>query len=261
VTPRVVVALTTPFDAGGGVDLGAVRAHVEWLAAAGVDGVMPCGTTGEGPLLRDDEVEQVVAACVSAAGAVDVLAHVGRPDTASTLELARAAEAAGARAVSAVVPYYYALDDAQVERHFRALLGAATVPAYAYTIPARDGNELRPGVVRSLAAAGLRGVKDSTKSWDRHVELLACGLDVLIGTDGMVGRAFAAGAAGCVSALANVRPDLLCALRDGGGADAEEEILHLRARLPMQRLKSAVAEAVPGYPAAYRAPLGIPDAG
>src|SRR4051794_41928802 len=53
--PAVVVALLTPYDGGGGVDEAAMRAHVDWLVAAGIDGLMPCGTTGEGPLLAGDE--------------------------------------------------------------------------------------------------------------------------------------------------------------------------------------------------------------
>ena len=77
----VVVALLTPYErGGGGVDAGALRAHVDWLVEAGVDGLMPCGTTGEGPLLADDEVAGVVRATVAAVdGRVPVLAHVGRP--------------------------------------------------------------------------------------------------------------------------------------------------------------------------------------
>src|SRR3954451_7796680 len=66
--PAVVVALLTPYEGGaGGVDAGAMRAHVDWLVDAGVDGIMPCGTTGEGPLLADDEVSAVVRAAVAAA--------------------------------------------------------------------------------------------------------------------------------------------------------------------------------------------------
>src|SRR4051812_34981121 len=94
--PAVVVALLTPYDGGGGVDEAAMRAHVDWLVTAGIDGLMPCGTTGEGPLLADDEVAAVVRAAVAAAdGRVPVLAHIGRPGTATTLALARRAPPPG----------------------------------------------------------------------------------------------------------------------------------------------------------------------
>ena len=254
--PQVVVALTTPFRQDGSVDEEALTRHVATLVEAGVDAVMPCGTTGEGPLLTVAETEAVVAAAVAAVdGSARVLAHVGRPSTAETVGLAERAVAAGAAGVSAVVPYYYGLSDGQVVEHYRRLLAAVPdEPVYAYTIPARSGNELSVEAVAMLAAGGLRGVKDSTKSWERHVEYLATGADVLIGTDALVVDSFRAGSAGCVSALANVRPDLLCRARDG--EDVQDEISALRERLPFPRLKKAVAERVAGYPTAYRAPLG-----
>jgi len=256
VPPQVVVALTTPFGPDGSVDAAALARHVTLLVESGVDTLMPCGTTGEGPLLAADEIAAVVAAVVEAAdGSARVLAHVGRPSTADTAKLAGRALAAGAAGVSAVVPYYYALTDQQVVGHYRQLLAAADGrPVYAYTIPARDGNDLSPEAVTTLAADGLRGVKDSTKSWERHVGYLATGVDVLIGTDALVVDSFRAGSAGCVSALANVRPDLLCRARDG--EDVQDEISALRERLPFARLKEAVAAGLSGYPTAYRAPLG-----
>ena len=216
---------------------------------------MPCGTTGEGPLLEPDEVELLTHEAVRAAGGrAQLIAHVGRPATHATVELARRALAGGASGISAVVPFYYALSDAEIVEHFVRLIEAADgAPVYAYTIPARTGNELSVGSVRALAERGLTGVKDSTKSWERHVEYLATGVEVLVGTDALVVDSVRAGSGGCVSALANVRPDLLCRARDG--EDVQAEISALREQLPFARLKAAVAERVPGYPAAYRAPL------
>lgn len=252
-----MVALLTPFTRDGRVDEAALAAHVDWLVDAGVDALMTCGTTGEGPLLADDEVLHVIGKTVeAAAGRVPVLANVPRADTRSTIRLGAEARALGADGVSAVVPYYYACSDAEILGHYRALLQAGNgVPLYAYTIPERTGNELSPEVVRALGSEGLRGVKDSTKSLPRHLEYLECGVDVLIGTDALVLEAFRAGAAGCVSALANVRPDLLVALRDGGGEPAQQELLELRERLPMRALKQAVVDRIPGYPTSYRSPL------
>src|SRR5436190_20261120 len=165
---EVVAALLTPFDGRGRVDGRWLRRHVDLLLDAGVDGLMPAGTTGEGPLLDDDELLELVRATVAAAGGrARVLAHVGRPSTEATVRNARAALDAGADAVSAVVPYYYALADDQVRAHFAALVDAcAGTDVYAYTIPERTHNELSPATLRELGTAGLRGVKDSTKSFD-----------------------------------------------------------------------------------------------
>jgi 4-hydroxy-tetrahydrodipicolinate synthase len=252
---RVVVALLTPFRDGGEIDTDALARHVELLGDAGVDGVMPCGTTGEGPLLTDREVLDVTATTIEhARGRLRVIAHVGRPATSATAELAREALDLGADAVAAVVPYYYSLGDDEVARHYEALLAAVDGRnVYAYTIPARAGNDLSPAVVRRLAASGLRGVKDSTKSWSRHEEYLACGVEVFIGTDALVAESRRAGGSGCVSALANVRPELFVRAREGD--DVQAEISELRSQLPFPRLKRALARRLPGYPTSYRAPL------
>lgn len=253
--PEVVVALLTPFDQQGRPDAGALAAHLDFLVAAGVEAVMPCGTTGEGPLLSDEELRSVIDATVAAAdGRLRVLAHVGRPSTPATVRAGQGALAAGADALAAVVPYYYSYGDTAIINHYVAVIEAcAGADVYAYTIPARTGNELSVDALRSLADSGLRGVKDSTKSFERLLEYLRCGVDVLVGTDAFVRDGFAAGAAGCVSALANVRPDLFCALRDG--ADVQDEIMELRSTLTFARLKGAVAELVAGYPTGYRPPL------
>lgn len=267
--PSVVVALATPFRDDGEVDLDAFAEHVALLLDAGVDALMPCGTTGEGPLLDEDEAAAVVAAVVERARShASVLAHCGRASTVATVRLARRAIEAGADAVSAVVPYYYGLDDVQVAAHYRALLSAAgDVPVLAYTIPERTGNDLSAAVAAALADEGLVGIKDSTKSFERHREYLALarpGFAVYMGSDGMVLDALRAGAAGCVSALANVRPELLVRLRDavaaGRGDEAaalQDEVSRLRehARGPAG-VKRALAARLDGYPAALRPPLG-----
>lgn len=274
----VVVALLTPFADDGRVDLGAAREHVAFLVAEGVDALMPGGTTGEGPLLDDAEIEALVGACVEAAdGRAQVLAHVGRAATNATVNLARRVVAAGADAISAVVPYYYAFGDDALGRHYETLLDALpNVPVHAYTIPVRTGNELSAESVRRLAAAGLAGVKDSTKSLQRHLEYLEAtrgtGCAVLMGSDGLVADAFRAGAGGCVSAIANLRPDLLVKIKaahldgDVRAVDAaQQEVLSLRAALasgpPLAAVKRAtagrLAERGCAYPTALRAPLGF----
>lgn len=267
--PSVVVALATPFRDDGKIDLEALAAHVDSLVAAGVDALMPCGTTGEGPLLADDEAATVISTVVErAAGGASVIAHVGRVATAGTVALAHRAIATGADAVSAVVPYYYALNDAQVAAHYRTLLAAAgEVPVLAYTIPERTGNDLSPAVAAALADEGLAGVKDSTKSFERHCEYLALarpGFAVYMGSDGMILEALRAGAGGCVSALANVRPDLLLRLRDAVAAGRDNEAAALQTELSSLRqeargpagVKRALAAKLDGYPFALRGPLG-----
>ena len=154
--PAVLPALLTPFDERGDVDARALADHVEFLIESGVDGIMPCGTTGETALLEADETLAVVRTVVeAAAGRVPVIAHVGRPSTTATARLIEAAIDAGAAGVSAIVPYYYKLGDREIVAHFRALLKVAgDTPLLAYTFPARTGNELSAEAFGELPPTG-----------------------------------------------------------------------------------------------------------
>jgi dihydrodipicolinate synthase/N-acetylneuraminate lyase len=278
--PSVIVALLTPFGDDGGLDEAALGAHVEYLAAAGVDALMPCGTTGEGALLSDLEVAEAVrATCAAADGRVPVLAHVGRPGTRATLALAQQAIADGARAVSAVVPYYYPAGGDQIRAHYAALVeGLDGTPVYAYTIPERTHNELEPSLLGALIADGLAGLKDSTKSIDRHREYAAAvrntgrPFGLFMGSASLVLEAVRAGAAGGVLAVANGHPelcvDLVRACREGREEDAERLQDELAAvEREIQRdgaipgLKRRVAERLrereaASYGIELRAPLG-----
>jgi 4-hydroxy-tetrahydrodipicolinate synthase len=273
---KVVVALFTPFREDGSVDHAALAEHVRFLFEQGVDALMPCGTTGEGPLLEEDEAVDVMAATIEAAAGREIIAHVGRPGTTATIRLARRAVDAGASAISAVMPYYYPLAQEQALRHYGSVLQAVRdAPVFAYTIPDRTGNQLEAETLEALADEGLAGLKDSTKSFERHLEYVAVAkgrdLRVLMGSDAMVLDALRAGAAGSVSALANVRPDLLVRLKSaflqGQTAEAERtqaEIAELRESLStgtaLASLKRAVSDALGQlgvrYPSILRAPLG-----
>jgi 4-hydroxy-tetrahydrodipicolinate synthase len=278
VTPAIVPALLTPFDAEGNVDTEALRAHVGWLVDRGVDGIMPCGTTGETALLSDDEVIAVVEAVVAGAdGRVPVIAHVGRPGTRPTIELARRALDAGAAAVSAVVPYYHVLEPAMILDHYRALmedLGPERV--LAYCIPSHSNNVLDADGLATLAREGLAGFKDSTMSADDHDAyvraLQATGRDdflLLVGLGALLVRSLRAGSAGAVLGIANLEPELCVrvrdAVRDGRDDDAESLQAELtaieEAHIAFPDLKRAVSERLRAdagieYGPLMRAPLG-----
>jgi dihydrodipicolinate synthase/N-acetylneuraminate lyase len=273
--PSVLPALLTPFDERGEVDPAALRDHVEFLIDAGVDGIMPCGTTGETALLEPDETLAVVRTVIeAAAGRVPVVAHVGRPSTRATARLIAAAIDAGVAGVSAIVPYYYAFGDREIVAHFRALLEAAgDTPLFAYTFPARTGNELSAEAFRTLVGDGLAGLKDSTSDVAVHEGYLAAAPEaqVFVGSPSYLLGSLRAGSRGGVAALANLRPELVLALahawRDGDDAEAERLQEEVRAaeqalarEAPLVALKRGVSELMAGrgarYPAALRSPLG-----
>ena len=265
---QVHAALTTPFGHDGQVDAEALRAHIELLVEDGLDGIVPAGTTGEGVLLDEAEVAAVNGLAVQvAAGRIEVIAHVGRASTPATVRLARAAAAVGADAVMAVIPFYYGHGADALLAHYRTLLAALDgTPVLAYTFPERTGNELSAEVLDTLAAEGLAGLKDSTRSPERHREYLDVaarheGLRVFVGSERLVLESMRGGAAGAISGLANARADLLLRLRDEGSDAAQRAVADARTELPeIAQLKRAVsarlAERGVSYSAAPRAPLG-----
>lgn len=282
VMPRqfhIIAALLTPFTADGGIDLPALRAHVDRLADSEIDGVMTAGTTGEGPLLTDEETLTVLRESIAVIGGrLRVYAHVGRIGTEATAELARRSVALGAGAVTAVCPFYYSVSQAALVEHFRTLVDAVLgTPAFAYNIPRCTGNDLTIAAARELADAGLRGIKDSTRDADRHRELTELARErdgafvAFMGSDGLIRESFGMGGNGIVSSIANVAPELVCGLRDAlvsGDHDESEryasEIAELRrqtARAPIVALKGLLADAAgangSAYPAHVRAPLGV----
>jgi dihydrodipicolinate synthase/N-acetylneuraminate lyase len=277
-TPAIVPALLTPFDSDGAIDRDVLRAHVGWLVERGVDGIMPCGTTGETALLSDDEVIEVVEAVVAGAGGrVPVIAHVGRPGTQPTIELGHRALDAGAAAVSAVVPYYHPLEPAMVLDHYRALMDAlGPERVLAYCIPSHSNNVLHADGLGTLAGEGLAGFKDSTMSADEHDAYVAAvrasgrgDFLLLVGRGALLLRSLRAGSAGAVLGIANLEPELCARVRDAfrDGRDGEAEALQAElaeaegARTSFPDLKRAVSERLRGearieYGPHMRAPLG-----
>jgi len=277
-TPAIIPALLTPFRPDGAVDADALRAHVGWLIDHRVDGLMPCGTTGETALLSDDDVIEVVEATVAAAdGRVPVIAHVGRPGTQQTIELGRRALDAGAAAVSAVVPYYHPLERDLILDHYRALmatLGGERV--LAYCIPSHSNNVLDPRGLATLAHEGLAGFKDSTLNAEDHDAYVSALREIrredfllLVGLGAILTRSLRAGSAGAVLGIANLHPDLCVRLRDAvrdGREDEAEDLQTLLAHeeddaMPFQELKRATAERLRrdagiDYGPHMRAPLG-----
>jgi dihydrodipicolinate synthase/N-acetylneuraminate lyase len=274
--PSYLSAISTPFRPDGDPDLDAFSAHLEWLAEAGLDGVFVAGTTGEGVLLEDDEVAALVERAVAGDG-LRIVAQVGRPSTRATVRLARRAIELGAHAVAAYVPWFYPATEADVRRHFLALLEAAgDTPAFLYTIPRRTGNDLPAGLAGELARAGYAGMKDSTADFARHeayLEALAGrDFELFIGSEPLVLRACRLGAAGAVTGLAGCRPELFAGLRDALAADDDAAAERVQAEITAakeeveaegstvaavkRRVAAALAERGVDYPAAPRAPFG-----
>lgn len=211
-----LAAATTPLRMGGrALDEAAVASLVDFLAGAGLDGLLALGTTGEGILLSVDERRRVAELFLESAGdRLDVAVHCGAQTTADTVSLAVHAADLGAAAVAVIAPPYFRLDDAALLEHFTAAAAACEpTPFYVYEFAATSGYAVPPDVVRELRerAPNLAGLKVSDTPWERFEAYLIEGLDVFVGPEALIARGRAAGAVGAVSALATAFPELVAA--------------------------------------------------
>lgn len=234
---QTIVPIVTPYGDDGAVSASAMASHASVLAEAGVDGFFVCGTNGEGPLLSDDEVVTATRAVAGAAPGSRIIPQVGRPSTRASLQLLERCAEAGATALAVITPYFFRPTDDGAREHYSQLIHAGDgIPVLAYVIPAYAGTDLSPELVAELAAAGLAGLKDSTKSRERHQAYVrvreAAGkpeFETFVGEDSMSLEAFRMGSTGVVPALANFRPELFAELTAAmtAGDDERAEALQL----------------------------------
>ncbi|MFD8387464.1 4-hydroxy-tetrahydrodipicolinate synthase [Streptomyces sp. NPDC059679] len=149
---RMLTAMVTPFTADGALDLDGAQRLAAHLVDAGNDGLVVNGTTGESPTTSDAEKAQLVRAVVEAVGdRAHVVAGASTNDTRHSLELARAAEQAGAHGLLAVTPYYSKPPQEGLFRHFTAIADATELPVMLYDIPGRSGVPISTETIVRLA--------------------------------------------------------------------------------------------------------------
>ena len=204
-------ALVTPFR-DGAVDEKSLAALVEWQIEAGVDGLVPVGTTGESPTLDHDEHLRVIEAVVEfAKRRVKVIGGTGSNATVEAIEMTRAAEKVGADGSLQVAPYYNKPTQEGLYRHFKAIAAATRLPLILYSIPGRCGIEIGVETCRRLAAdcPTVVAIKEAGGTPDRVSQLraaLPASFAVLSGDDSMTLPFMAIGAVGVISVASNVVP-------------------------------------------------------
>ncbi|MFE0427668.1 dihydrodipicolinate synthase family protein, partial [Streptomyces sp. NPDC058953] len=214
---RVLCAMVTPFTADGALDTDAAAALAVRLIADGCDGLVLNGTTGESPTTTDAEKATLVRAVRAAVGdGVPLVAGAGSADTRHSLELARAAKAAGADGLLVVAPYYSRPPRTAVAAHFRAVADGCGLPLLVYDIPGRTGTRIDPGTLVELADhPRIVGVKDCSYDLAGASDTMAAtGLAYYSGCDELNLPLYAIGAAGCISTVANAAPGAVLAVRD-----------------------------------------------
>jgi len=229
-----MTALVTPFR-GGQVDDQALANLVEEQIAAGIDGLIPVGTTGESATLTADEQMHVIAQVVKVARKrVPVVAGAGSNSTAEAIERARAAREVGADGIMLVTPYYNRPNQEGLFRHFKAVCEAVPLPTIVYNVPSRTSCDLLPDTVARLMEVGpICAIKEATGSAVRATQILqrvGDRITVLSGDDFTAMPLFAIGARGVISVISNVAPRWMADLWDAAAAGdwAKARALHFR---------------------------------
>ena len=218
----IFTALITPFR-GGSVDEPALRELVERQGAAGIDGVVPCGSTGESATLSHAEHCRVVELTVEAAkGRVQVIAGTGSNNTQESIELTAHAKRAGADGALLISPYYNKPTQEGLVAHYAEIARQTDFPLLAYNIPGRTASNILPSTIARLAEIEqVVGVKEACGDIVQISEVVAaCPPDfsVLSGDDAMTLPLMAVGGRGLISTSSNVAPAQMLALVRAGAA-------------------------------------------
>jgi len=269
-----MTALVTPFDEHGEVDRDALRRLVEWQVECGIHGLVPCGTTGEGATLTDDEHGVVVRTVVAAAaGRVPVIAGCGTNDTRRTIDGARRAKEAGADALLVVTPYYNKPNRSGMIAHYRSVADASDLPIVVYNVPGRTGQNLGAEMILRLAEIpAVVGVKEASGNLEQIAAVLEsrpAGFRLLSGDDALALPAVALGANGLISVVSNEAPGEMASLVASALRGEMEAARGLHYRLlPLMRANFVETNPVPVKTAMsilgrcrgdLRPPLGPPD--
>src|SRR3990172_8585606 len=206
-----LVAIVTPMQEDGALDLDAFRKLIDWHIHEGTDGIVVVGTTGESPTVDFDEHHLLIKTAVEhAAKRIPVIAGTGANSTREAIELAAYAKQVGADMSLSVVPYYNKPTQEGLYRHFKAIVEAVDLPQIVYNVPGRTVADLQNDTVLRLAEVpGIIGIKDATGNLERGADLLRRkprAFRVYSGDDATGIALMLLGGDGVISVTANVAP-------------------------------------------------------
>ncbi|HUQ78889.1 MAG TPA: 4-hydroxy-tetrahydrodipicolinate synthase [Patescibacteria group bacterium] len=223
-----LTALVTPLTADGALDEDALRRLVRWQVLAGIDGLVPVGTTGEAPTLTQAERERVIAVTVETVaerashGRVPVVAGTGTNDTAATIAATRRAAELGADAALVVAPYYNRPDGRMLEAHFRAVADEGDLPIVVYNVPSRTGTNVPADVFLRLAEhPRVIAIKEASANLEQIARIVRDrprDVAVLAGDDAWTLPVLVLGGDGVISVASNEVPGELVGLCDAARA-------------------------------------------
>jgi 4-hydroxy-tetrahydrodipicolinate synthase len=226
-----ITALVTPFGADEAVDYDALGELIEWQIESRIDGLVPCGSTGESATLSHEEHNAVVRFTVEQVrGRVPVIAGTGSNATREAIALTREAKEAGADGALLISPYYNKPTQEGIFEHYRAVAQAVGLPMVIYNIPGRTASRIEPETIARLSRVpGISGLKEAGADLaltSHALELCESGFSVLSGDDALTLPMLALGAHGVISTTSNLAPrqmsEITRAFRAGDPVRARE---------------------------------------
>jgi 4-hydroxy-tetrahydrodipicolinate synthase len=229
-------ALVTPFK-NDAIDEEKYREHMEWQIEQGINGLVPCGTTGESATMSHEEHMQAIRICVDQVkGRVPVLAGSGSNSTREAIELTRFAKEAGAEGALLITPYYNKPTQPGLLAHYQAVSQAVPFPLIVYNVPGRTGVNLLPQTLAAMKkeVSSVVGVKEASGSIAQVSEIIElCGRDfsVLSGEDFITHSLLGLGGKGVISVVSNIVPGKMAALCRAHFENQREEAIALHYEL------------------------------
>ena len=186
---QVITAMVTPFHKDGSLNLDGAKRLARWLQDNGNDGLVIAGTTGEAPVLTDDERLSLFKAVVEAV-TIPVIAGTGTNDTAHSIHMTKEASKLGVAGILAVTPYYNRPSQTGIDAHMRAVCAATTLPVVIYDIPVRTGRKINTPTLAKLAneVKNVAGVKDAAGNPAESARLMTMvpkSFELISGDDGL----------------------------------------------------------------------------
>lgn len=227
-----IVALVTPMEEDGALDVESLNRLIEFHIERGTDGIVAVGTTGESATLDEAEHCEVIRRIVDrVAGRVPVIAGTGANSTREAIDLTRRAKDLGADACLLVTPYYNKPTQEGLYLHHRAIAEAVDIPQILYNVPGRTACDMLPATVARLAGIpNIVGIKEATGKLERAEEIIRlCGPDFLLysGDDATAREFCLLGGHGAISVTANVAPKPMhemCAAARAGNRETAQAI-------------------------------------
>lgn len=224
-------AIITPLNEKG-IDYELFAKLIEWQIAEGIDGLVVCGTTGEGATLTDEEHKSAIEFMVKQVnGRVPVIAGTGSNDTAYAVELTKHACQIGVDGVLTVTPYYNKATQKGLIKSFTQIADASSVPVILYNVPSRTGVNIAPKTVLELSKhPNINAIKEASGDISQIAEIAhLCGdnINIYSGNDDQVVPIMSLGGKGCISVLSNLLPketSEMCRLFREGNIKAAAEM-------------------------------------